>query len=122
MRPKDEVLAVYPHAYINGDGPRPNNWRVYASIDERAKEDALILGHSGSPAGAWSNAARSEWVAGALGVPASPPKVSDEDVLAWAKRHDLSCWDHITEARAAFEDAQTLHLTLGVKTCDGGRQ
>jgi hypothetical protein len=37
-------------------------------------------------------------------------RATDEQVLAWAARHDLDCWDNLTAARAAFEDAQSLHM------------
>ena len=40
-------------------------------------------------------------------APAAPPRANDEEVLAWARRHDLDCWDSIKVARDAFEDAQT---------------
>jgi hypothetical protein len=38
-------------------------------------------------------------------------KATDAEVLEWAKRHDLDCWDNIATARQAFEDAETHHLT-----------
>lgn len=39
--------------------------------------------------------------------------VTDEDVAAWAERHDLSFGGSKIDARAAFEDAQTFAQTLG---------
>jgi hypothetical protein len=43
--------------------------------------------------------------------PARTRKATDAEVLEWAKRHDLDCWDDLTVARQAFEDAETHHLT-----------
>ena len=48
----------------------------------------------------------------AAGVPPTRTrKATDAEVLEWAKRHDLDCWDNLMAARQAFEDAETHHLT-----------
>jgi hypothetical protein len=44
---------------------------------------------------------------------------SDADIDAWAERHDLAHAIRGTDARAAFEDAQTWHLTYAMNTKDG---
>jgi hypothetical protein len=48
-------------------------------------------------------------------APARARKATDAEVLEWAKRHDLDCWDDLMQARQAFEDAESHHLTRGVK-------
>lgn len=40
-------------------------------------------------------------------------KVSDQEILEWVERHDLRV-SSATDARAAFEDARTLHLLAAV--------
>jgi hypothetical protein len=62
----------------------------------------------------WADMLQGPSAAGVRVLAAPLPRASDEQVLEWAKRHDLPRWDNITDCRAAFEDAQTLHLAAGV--------
>jgi hypothetical protein len=39
--------------------------------------------------------------------------VTDDEIYAWAVRHDLSFGGSSVDARAAFEDAQSFAQTLG---------
>lgn len=77
-------------------------------------------------AGDLSWEAREKTIAAGVGTAPAPQRyrgATDEEVLAWAERHDLSCWDNLSEARAAFEDAETLHMTYGVPEVDAvGRE
>lgn len=43
---------------------------------------------------------------------------SDADIEAWAERHDIAHAIRGTDARAAFEDAQTWHLTAALTEAD----
>lgn len=51
-----------------------------------------------------------------------PGEASDEDIAAWLERHDLDHAIRGTDARAAFEDAQTFHMTKEAPQVEAKRQ
>lgn len=52
------------------------------------------------------------WNTRHLTQPAQAVDVTDADIAAWAERHDLGFGGSMTDARCAFEDAQTFTAAL----------
>lgn len=56
-----------------------------------------------------------------VAVPAARRRATDAEIQEWSDRHDLGSRG-MTELRAIFEDAESLHLTYGVDLGDNQQE